>query len=334
MSASTTNATTTVDGPAGIPAHRQVSGGRINPDARAFVRVIIIGTVIAGTVAFAISFVALMEIAHWLGIPSWMSWSIPVFIDLAILIYAGSILVHKARGDRTWRSWVMLGVFTGLSMVANVSHALSSGTSTEAWQAWVGAVIAGMVPIAIFAATEQLASIAVQDPETRRAELEAEATWAAEQADREREQIGLEHEREMARQRAELDREQHVTEIEIARARRSHLVEKAAQGIDLDHSPTDSSPTEPRPTPNRTKSPSPARATADLDAIASFVEEAQYRGERVSGAALAEAGLVSSGKTGQRRLASLKKQRPDLFEAEDPTPGPEDDTAAADEGTT
>src|SRR5699024_4023748 len=126
---------------------RTTKSSRINPDDPRFIRTITAGVAFAGLVAFAISFVALMEVAAWLGLPEWMHWSVPAFIDTGILVYAGSVLIHKARGERTWPSWLMLGVFTGLSILANTAHALAYGDTTgESWQPVVGAVIAGMVP--------------------------------------------------------------------------------------------------------------------------------------------------------------------------------------------
>lgn len=65
---------------------------RINPDDPTFIRIITIGVAFAGLVAFAISFVTLMEVASWLGLPQWMNWAVPAFIDTAILVYAGSVL--------------------------------------------------------------------------------------------------------------------------------------------------------------------------------------------------------------------------------------------------
>src|SRR5699024_4033644 len=121
---------------------------RINPDSGVFIRVVIGGEMFAGLVAFAISFVSLYALAEWLGLPPWMWWAVPVFIDLAILVYAGLVLVHRARGERTCPAWSALGAFTLLSVIANSAHALSHDHDA-AWQAYVAVLIAAMVPIAI-----------------------------------------------------------------------------------------------------------------------------------------------------------------------------------------
>ena len=60
----------------------------------------------------------------------------------------------------------------------------------------------------------------------------------------------------------------------------------------------------------------------DLDELAAFVAERTARGEETSGADLArEFGF--SDKTGRRRLAKLREERPDVF-----TEAPADDGAA------
>lgn len=296
---------------------------RINPDDHRFVRLITIGVAFAGLVAFAISFVALMEVASWLGLPEWMHWAVPAFIDTAILVYAGSILIHKTRGEKTWQSWVLLAAFTGLSVIANVAHALAYGDASEgSWQGLIGAVIAGMVPFAVFAATEQLSRVAVEDPISRRREKQAEAEWLAEQAERERKQLEVEAERERARQDAELAHEQHATNIEVVRAQREALATRAAQAAEdgeqfaLPKAPRLTSvpdPGEPEKTPPRPAWGGKAKtAPADMDALVEFITARTADGEDTSGADLA-AQFGFSDKTGRRRLAALREAYPQIF---------------------
>ncbi|WP_231445911.1 DUF2637 domain-containing protein [Brevibacterium zhoupengii] len=291
---------------------------RINPDDHRFVRLITIGVAFAGLVAFAISFVALMEVASWLGLPEWMHWAVPAFIDTAILVYAGSILIHKTRGEKTWQSWVLLAAFTGLSVIANVAHALTYGDAREgSWQGLIGAVIAGMVPFAVFAATEQLSRVAVEDPISRRREKQAEAEWLAEQAERERKQLEVEAEREAARQDAELAREQHATNLEVVRAQRDALATRAAQAAEegeqfaLPRTPWLTSVPDPEK-PAEQPVPKTKTATPDIDALIEFITERTAQGEDTSGADLAGQ-FGFSDKTGRRRLAALRDSHPQIF---------------------
>lgn len=298
---------------------------RINPDDPKFIRIITIGVAFAGLVAFAISFVTLMEVASWLGLPTWMNWAVPAFIDTAILVYAGSVLIHKTRGERTWPSWMLLGTFTALSVVANASHALTFGTANrDSWQAIIGAVIAGMVPLAVFAATEQLSRVAVEDPLSRRRELQEESEWMAAQAERERKQLEVEAERERARQETEIAREQHVTQLEVVRAQREALATQAAQAAErgevfaLPQSPKLASVPEPSAEePPIASSPEPKPASpkpknSDLNEVVEFIATRTEQGLDTSGADLAnEFGF--SDKTGRRRLSALRESHPHIF---------------------
>ena len=303
---------------------RTTKSSRINPDDPRFIRTITAGVAFAGLVAFAISFVALMEVAAWLGLPEWMHWSVPAFIDTGILVYAGSVLIHKARGERTWPSWLMLGVFTSLSIVANTAHAFAYGDTTgESWQPVVGAVIAGMVPVAVFTATEQLSRVAVEDPISRRRELQAEAEWHAEQADRERNRLETEARQERAAQDAAIAREEHETRLAVLRAQRDARVEQAAvlaaEGqFEL---PTVSRPLHLVAAQETHGAKSSTEASGgrsvgtsgeDLEEVAAFVAQRTAVGEDTSGADLGrEFGF--SDKTGRRRLAKLREERPDVF---------------------
>ncbi|MGP9584994.1 DUF2637 domain-containing protein [Micrococcaceae sp. AOP34-BR2-30] len=308
---------------------------RINPDDGRFIRFVVAGVVIAGVVAFAISFAALYEVAEWLGLPPFMWWTVPVFIDLAILVYAASVLVHKARGERTWPSWAALGIFTTLSVFANAAHAWSH-THEQSWQGFVGAIIAGMVPVAIFVATEQLSRVAVEDPASRRTEMHQQSLMDRAQVEQAQLRQRLEFEQaQLARQmqwereeedRArELERERHATELEKVRARRELEVKAVTepetkpqsrltgQGLHLvnDHHQ--------QTTHEHTPSGSSGRATGP-DAAAEFIREHTHNGVEVTAEMIAEQFEVSD-RTGRRWLQKLRTDQPELFE----TPGEDHD---------
>lgn len=282
---------------------------RINPDSRVFIRVVVGGVVVAGLVAFAISFVALYSVAEWLGLPPWMWWAVPVFIDLAILVYAGLVLVHKARGEQTWPSWVALGAFTLLSVVANGAHALAHAHETQ-WQAYIGVLIAAMVPIAIFVATEQLSRVAIQDLNSRKSDMRDQLeleTFEAKQQER-RDELAFEHEQrrwERESQRAKAHRE---TELD----QREHEVMMAQ----LRHVPSNGADTAPKAAgqkyPTRPKTPQATQVSGSDDRLVEFVQENVAKGIEITGALMAEH-LGVSDRTGRRRIKELQSQRPELF---------------------
>ena len=143
---------------------------RINPDSiqTLWFTVGIVG-ILAAT-SFMVSFAGLTEVAKWVGVPSWMSWTVPAFIDLSIIAYSLAVLVHRSRGEATWASWLSLGLFTGVSVIANAAHALSF-PHENAWQAWIGAGIAALAPVGVFAATEELGRLAVEQPSAHAAQF-------------------------------------------------------------------------------------------------------------------------------------------------------------------
>lgn len=210
---------------------------RVNPNDGRFIRAVVAGTAVAGLVAFSISFAALYEVAAWLGLPPFMHWAVPVFIDLAILVYAGSVLVHESRGESARASWWALGAFTGLSMVANGAHAWSA-ESGSVWQSLVGVLIAVMVPVAVFVATDQLARVAVENPDSRRAERVSQASEEVERlrarAELERQRAELEAELAASRRQIEIERREAERETEMAEARHRRELEHMERQAELE----------------------------------------------------------------------------------------------------
>lgn len=147
-------------------ADRQIGSSRIDPDTRG-VQWTVVGLVgLLGLTSFAVSFRALHDVAAWAGIGPGLQWAVPVFIDGAILTYALAVLVHRSRGEAVWPSWTSLGVFTAMSVAANAAHAVAA-PQDEWWQTWVGAALAALAPLGVFAATEQMARLVVLRPQDR-----------------------------------------------------------------------------------------------------------------------------------------------------------------------
>lgn len=139
---------------------------RIDPDTR-WVQWSVVGLVaMLGLASFIISFRGLYDVASWAGLGSSIQWAVPVFIDGAILTYALAVLVHRSRGESTWPSWLSLGAFTAMSITANAAHAISVPQDSR-WQTVIGALIAAMAPLGVFAATEQMARLVVLRPMDR-----------------------------------------------------------------------------------------------------------------------------------------------------------------------
>lgn len=148
------------------------AGRRVNPDSIGTLRFTIAGAVILAATSFLVSFAGLTSIAVWAGIPAWMGWALPVFIDMAIIVYAMAILIHRSRGEKTTASWISLTGFTAVSVFANGAHALSV-PQTEQWHAIVGAVLAALAPVAVFSAVEELGRLVIDQAPRKRAKKAA-----------------------------------------------------------------------------------------------------------------------------------------------------------------
>lgn len=307
---------------------------RVNPNDGRFIRAVVAGTAVAGLVAFSISFAALYEVAAWLGLPPFMYWAVPVFIDLAILVYAGSVLVHESRGESARASWWALGAFTALSVVANGAHAWSA-ENAALWQNAVGVLIAAMVPVAVFVATDQLARVAVENPESRKAEMVSQVDEQAQEllarAELDRQRAALDAEREAARREREMERRRAEREVEVAEAQHRLELER------LERVAMASAEAAPVEVPMTAV---PAQEIADSDgggeevsadaeavqmrrsrpASASEVSawiEAELKAGREPGAADVAERFGCSERTGRRRLADVRAARPELFEVEE-----------------
>lgn len=294
--------------------HTSAQSKRVNPDSRIFIRVVIGGVIIAGFVAFAISFVSLYSVAEWLGLPSWMWWAVPTFIDLAILVYASLVLVHRARGEKTWPSWVALGAFTVLSVIANGAHALSHEHDTQ-WQAYIGVLIAAMVPIAIFVATEQLSRVAIEDLNSRKSEMKdqleleqfeaeqrqkrEELAFEAEQRqwDREKQRIQAQRQTEMAQQHHEIELDQ------MQSAKHNVAIPNGRNGVGESMKAAQTVAVAPQ---------SKATSSNGHDALITYLRDQVASGYEITGSLVAEF-LGVSDRTGRRRIKELEEQHPELF---------------------
>lgn len=144
--------------------------GRINPDSRQMLWLAVSLVGFVGAISFMVSFAGLVAVAEWAGLPPAMRWTVPIFIDTAILVYSIAVLVHRSRGEKTWASWLSLGAFTFVSVLANVGHVLLLDQNVDSFKTGIGAIVAGMAPIGVFAATEELGRLAIARPQRRRAE--------------------------------------------------------------------------------------------------------------------------------------------------------------------
>ncbi|TFI02178.1 DUF2637 domain-containing protein [Kocuria rhizophila] len=317
------------------------AGRRINPDSLKTLWFTVGAVAILGLTSFMVSFNGLHDVAAWVGLPWWMRWAVPVFIDIAILAYSMAAVIHRARGEATWPTWLTLGVFTVVSVVANAAHALAKGEGETAVQSWIGAGIASMAPLAVFAATEQISRLAFatdtapqympqEEPVTAEELTPAVAVPEPVAAPRAPQRAQLDpvvSEPETMSQAPEAEpfEESDPETAEEATAAEPEIEEAAEEPPAASTEPTPETtgqPVAPAPEPAQEPSQEPADAPQpstgedeDPDGFIAWVRGQVAAGESLTGAT-AGAFLGKSDRTGRNRLNALRDERPEIFEGE------------------
>ncbi|HEX9087859.1 MAG TPA: DUF2637 domain-containing protein [Arthrobacter sp.] len=136
---------------------------RIEPDGPAMMLLSLGLVAVLAIASFTLSFLGLIQAAVWAGIPVELRWLVPVVVDSTILVYAVAASVQRARGESTTLSWVAVGFFTAVSVSANAAHVLAPGGVMAALDGTVifGAILAAIMPISLFFATETTVKLAV-----------------------------------------------------------------------------------------------------------------------------------------------------------------------------
>jgi hypothetical protein len=307
------------------------ASSRIDPDTRG-VQWTVVGLVgLLGLTSFAVSFRALHDVAAWAGIGPGLQWAVPVFIDGAILTYALAVLVHRSRGESVWPSWVSLAVFTAMSVAANAAHAVAA-PQEQWWQTLVGASLAALAPLGVFAATEQMARLVVLRPQDREAIVpieyaapetrEADEAPAAPEVEPVQEQVPATAARPVEQPQhviADDRQDEPVATVDPTPAQEPQEVEGGTE--EPEAAAPAREPQEELPAPE--KAPEPSTTTAEAvddeepteEDFVAWVQERRRQGEPVTGPT-AGSFLGVSERTGRNRIKELRKARPELFEGD------------------
>ncbi|MAU01167.1 MAG: hypothetical protein CL608_28825 [Anaerolineaceae bacterium] len=97
--------------------------------------------------AFFLSFESLKDLAVQIGIAEQIAWLYPAIIDGAIIVFSLSVLRANLTRERTVYPWVLVSVFTLLSVVLNIIHAQ---------QELLAQFLAAIPPVALFLSFELL----------------------------------------------------------------------------------------------------------------------------------------------------------------------------------
>jgi hypothetical protein len=135
---------------------------RINPDTKPALVLAMLACAGLASVSFVLSFAGLSAIAPWAAVPPRLAALVPLFIDVAILVYTYSALAATARAESAVRAWTWVALWTLVSSAANAAHAWSFGPG--GWQGIVGAGLAALFPIGTLLAMHEIASRMIARP--------------------------------------------------------------------------------------------------------------------------------------------------------------------------
>ncbi|MBP8000906.1 MAG: DUF2637 domain-containing protein [Chloroflexi bacterium] len=97
--------------------------------------------------AFWLSFGTLRDLAVQQGISPDVAWLYPAIIDGAIIVFSLSVVQVSLAGERPRYPWVLVGVFTALSVMLNMLHAAAT---------ILPKLMAAIPPVALFLSFELL----------------------------------------------------------------------------------------------------------------------------------------------------------------------------------
>lgn len=282
----------------------EVAGtSRIDPDTRG-IQWAVVGLVgLLGLTSFAVSFRALHDVAAWAGIGSGLQWAVPVFIDGAILTYALAVLVHRSRGESVWPSWTSLAVFTAMSVAANAAHAVAAPQELW-WQTWVGAALAALAPLGVFAATEQMARLVVLRPQDRQVSVSPVVALPASAAP-------LESPADPGQIDPGAEEPQEPAEEPEAPIEEPQPEEPAEEPAPEPETPAEEPAKQPE-SETRSEAVSESEEPSE-DEFVAWVQQRRHEGEAITGPT-AGAFLGVSERTGRNRIKELRAARPELFE--------------------
>lgn len=290
---------------------------RINPDSRPVLWFTVFLVALLGITSFMVSFNGLHDVASWVGLPGWLRWTVPVFIDIAILAYSMAAVIHRARGEAVALTWATLMVFTLISVFANGAHALAVGEGQTALQSWIGAAIAAAAPLSVFAATEELSRLAFGKSEVEEApaptvlaDVKAVESLASEDysvpaSETPEEGKGFEYELLAA---GEIEEEGGASKIA---GDFEQLVSTAPNGAVEAQEVAETSEAQKAPTPVDATS-SELEEDEDLAKLRVWVAGQNEAGQKVTGVEAASV-IGKSAKTARAKLKALKELDPTLF---------------------
>ena len=97
--------------------------------------------------AFILSYDAIRELAIDNGVKTEYAWMVPFIIDGSMVVFSVSVIRAALTNEKQWPGWVLIGLFTAVSIAFNVGH-----SNAEPY----GITIAILTPLALLFTFETL----------------------------------------------------------------------------------------------------------------------------------------------------------------------------------
>ncbi|VUX35570.1 Uncharacterised protein [Bifidobacterium longum subsp. infantis] len=112
--------------------------------------------VVLALLAFIISFDALRAVGLACGINVSLAWMFPIIIDGSTLAFTWAAWAFKTRRMGTLYPWLMLVLFSVISLIGNALHAHPVMVNGMLLPDWVPPVIMTVPPVALLATTHMI----------------------------------------------------------------------------------------------------------------------------------------------------------------------------------
>lgn len=142
------------------------------------------GVAMLAVVAFAMSFLALADLAERSGIPSATAWGFPTIVDGAIVLSMLVILLRRANGMRAALAWFTLTAFGLVSVLGNGIHAATVFDPGNGVSLGVAIFVSAVPPLSLALMSEllvQMLQMRSRDEQPREQRAEQVSEQPAEQ---------------------------------------------------------------------------------------------------------------------------------------------------------
>jgi uncharacterized membrane protein SirB2 len=140
---------------------------RIMADTGPVLWTLLILSSIALLTSFVFSYFALVEVAVWMRPPQeWLTWLVPFFVELVIVLSTLDYVVSKSRGETGRVPFGAMIFFSAIAVVGNAAHTFYEWAleGSVPWEGWLGVALAGIVPLVVVYISKRITSTVFSEP--------------------------------------------------------------------------------------------------------------------------------------------------------------------------